>query len=309
MNERETLVSGLPVILVTGASGYVGRHVVSRLAGVSPAGVRAMVRNPRTYQAPAGVNVVEADLTRPASLAAAVAGVEAIVHCAAITGDKKEPYKGAYNDINRVGTENLVAAAAGAGVRRLVVLSGLGTRPAPARTYMATRWGMEEAVRRSGIPYVILRPSVQFGEGAEFVAALARLARQSPVMPLLGGGSLLFQPIWVEDVVTCVEKSLADDDLLNREITMGGSQQLNFKEIIQAILRAMGKRRILAPLPIPLARLGAAAMQVLPHPPLTPASLELFSFDNITDIDAVDREFGFHPRAFREYFEAGGLSA
>jgi uncharacterized protein YbjT (DUF2867 family) len=297
------------MILVTGATGYVGRHVVRRLAGVSPNDVRAMVRSARSYQAPAGVTVVEADLTRPASLPPAVEGAEVIIHCAAITADRKEPYRGAYDTINRVGTENLVAAAAAAGVRRLVAMSGLGTQPAPINTYMATRWGMEEAVRRSGIPYVILQPSVQFGDGGEFVAALARLARQSPVVPLLGGGGLLFQPIWVEDVVTCIKGSIDNDRLLKREIAFGGSEQVDFKEIIEAILKAMGKRRILAPLPLPLARLAAGVMQVLPHPPLTPASLELFSFDNIATIDAVDREFGFHPRAFREHLEANGIEA
>ena len=297
------------MILVTGASGYVGRHVVRRLADVSPGDIRAMVRSAHSYQAPAGVSVVEADLTRAASLPAAVQGADTIIHCAALTADIKEPYHGAYDAINRVGTENLTAAAASAGTRRLVVMSGLGTQPAPIHTYMATRWAMEEAVRRSGIAYVILRPSVQFGDGAEFVAALARLARQSPVVPLLGGGGLLFQPIWVEDVVTCIEKSVASEELLNREITIGGSEQLSFKEIIEAILKAMHTRRILAPLPLPLARLGAGLMQVLPHPPLTPASLELFGFDNIATPDAVDREFGFHPRAFREYLEARGIEA
>jgi NADH dehydrogenase len=297
------------MILVTGASGYVGGHVVARLAAGSPTEVRAMVRSVASYRPPGGVSVVEADVTHPASLPAALEGVDTVVHCVAITGDFKEPYKGAYDAINRVGTENLVAAAVGAGVKRLVVMSGLGTRPAPSNTYMATRWGLEEAVRGSGIPYAILRPSVQFGDGAEFVAALARLAKRSPVVPLLGGGGLLFQPIWVEDVVSCIEKLIASDQHLGREVTIGGAEQLNFKEIIEAILRAMGKRRILAPLPLPIARIGAGMMQVLPHPPLTPASLELFSFDNITTLDAVDREFGFHPQAFREYLEAHGIEA
>jgi uncharacterized protein YbjT (DUF2867 family) len=291
-----------PMVLVAGANGFVGRHAVARLPAEGRT-VRAMVRNSRRYSPPAGVEVSEADVTRPDSLRAALEGVDVLVHCAAITANLKEPYKGAYKDVNCSGTEQLMAAADGAGVKRVVLVSGLGTRPAPEGTYMATRWGMEEAVRVSGIPYVILQPSVQFGDGAEFVAALARLARYSPVVPLLGGGGLVFQPIWVEDVVTCIEKSIEADEVVGRAIAVGGSEKLTFKEVIQAICKALGKRRILAPLPLPIARAVAALMQVLPRPPLTPASMELFSFENATDIDAVDKNFGFHPRAFREHLK------
>jgi uncharacterized protein YbjT (DUF2867 family) len=296
-----------PVVLVAGAGGFVGRHVVRRLTQRSPASVRALVRNRARYSAPTGVEVREADLTRPDSLPAALEGVDVVVHCAVITANLKEPYRGAYEDTNHRGSENLMAAADGAGVKRVVVVSGLGTRPAPSGTYMATRWGMEEAVRVSGIPYVILQPSVQFGDGAEFVAALARLVRRSPVVPLLGGGGLVFQPIWVEDVVTCIEKSIAGDEVLGRAIAIGGSEKVTFKEVIEAICNALGKRRILAPLPLSIAGVQAKLMQALPHPPLTPASMELFSFENATDIDAVYKNFGFHPRAFREHLKEHGV--
>jgi uncharacterized protein YbjT (DUF2867 family) len=295
------------MILVTGANGFVGRHVVARLA-TGGKDVRAMVRDPGRFRAPASVEVATADVTRLGTLEPAVDGVDAIVHCVAITGDKKEPYRGAYDDVHRVGTENLVAAARGTGVRRIVLMSGLGTRPAPAGTYMAPRWAMEEAVRSSEIPAVIIQPSVQFGDGAEFIAALARLARRSPVVPLLGGGTLRFQPIWVEDVVSCVERALQDDALLGGAYAIGGSEYANFREVIQVICDALGKHRLLAPLPLPIARLQARLLTaLLPHPPLTPATLELFSYENTTDIDAVDRVFGFHPRGFREHVREHGI--
>jgi NADH dehydrogenase len=182
--------------------------------------------------------------------------------------------------------------------------------PAPDGTYMATRWGMEEAVRAGGIPFVIIQPSVQFGPGAEFIAALARLARRSPVVPLLGGGGLRFQPIWVEDVVTCVERALVDDELTGRTIAVGGSEYATFREVIETILAVLGRRRLLAPLPLPIARLQARLMTaLLPHPPLTPATIELFSFENFTDLDAVEKNFGFRPAAFREYLLAHGVEA
>jgi uncharacterized protein YbjT (DUF2867 family) len=296
------------VILVTGASGFVGSHVVRRLQ-TSGAKVRAMVRDRAKAPAAQGIEVVVADLTKPESLAAAVQRTEAIVHAAAITADQKEPYRGAYDQINRIGTANLVAAARAAGVSRLVAMSGLGTKPAVAGTYMSTRWGLEEAVRTSGIPFVILQPSVLFGDRAEFIAALSRLIRVSPVVPLIGGGRVRFQPLWLEDLVNCLVIALEANQLTGKAVALGGSEYATFKEVIQAICQAMSVRRLLVPLPLRVARLQATVMSsLLPHPPLTPAALELFGFDNATDLDSVDRNFGFHPRGFREHLRAHGIA-
>ena len=299
------------MILVTGGTGFVGGHVLRRLAETQPQGtVRTLVRNRAKAQIPDGVSTVEGDVTQPDTLPAAVTGVDVVIHAAAITGDRKEPYRGAYDRTNRVGTENLMSAAKDAGVKRLVVVSGLGCRPAAAGTYMATRWGMEEAVRGSGIPFVILQPSVLFGAGAPFVTALARLARVLPVLPLVGGGRTRFQPLWIEDLVTCLVASTSSETPDGGALPLGGSEWASFKEVLQTICRAMSKRRLLVPLPMPIARIQARLMTaLLPSPPLTPAALELFSFDNATELDSVDRSFGFHPRGFREHLLAHGVDA
>jgi NADH dehydrogenase len=299
------------MILVTGGTGFVGSHVLRRLNETEPRGtVRTLVRNRAKAVVPDGVSIVEGDVTQPESLRAAVTAVDVIIHAAAITGDRKEPYRGAYDRVNRVGTENLMSAAKNAGVKRLVVVSGLGCRSAPAGTYMATRWGMEEAVRGSGIPFVILQPSVLFGAGAPFVAALAGLARVLPVLPLVGGGRTRFQPLWIEDLVTSLVASTSSETLTGRALPLGGSEWATFKEVLQTICKAMSARRLLVPLPMPIARIQASLMTaVLPNPPLTPAALELFSFDNATDLDAVDKAFGFHPRGFREHLLAHGTNA
>ena len=294
-------------IVVTGANGFIGRHVVGRLAEAGRP-VRAMVRRPSEYRAPEGVEVVQGDVTSPGTLGEALRGAAAMVHTAAITANSKEPYKGAYRQINEVGTANLMAQAVEAGIGRVVLVSGLGTVAAPAGSYMATRWGMEEAVRKSGIPYVIIQPSVLFGDGAEFVAALARIAGVSPVVPAMTGPHTRFQPIWIEDVVTVIDKALSDDQLLGREVAIGGSEYATFRQVVQTILEVSGKKRLVAPLPVGVAKVQAALLSFLPKPPLTAATLELFSFDNTTDLDAVEKNFGFQPRGFTEYLRAEGLT-
>lgn len=292
------------MVLVTGASGFVGSHFVRRAAeGGMP--VRALVRRRMRIQ---GAEMAVGDLSMPETLSDAMAGVDTVVHAAAITGNTKEPFRGAYDQINRQGTENLVAAAGAAGVRRFVLMSGLGTVRAPAGTYMATRWGMEEAVRRSGIEYVILQPSVLFGDNAEFVAALAGLVRDLPIIPVIGPSDLEFQPFWVEDLVTCLLKSVGEGAPVGRAVPLGGPERLTFTEVVRTICEAMGKRRLLVRVPLPVARIQAQVMSaLLPKPPLTPAALELFSFNNATEVDSVQRAFHFEPRSLRDHLMQHGI--
>jgi len=295
-------------ILVTGASGFVGGSVSRRLADRPDLHLRGLVRSARPGSLPASMECVQGDLTQAATLDAALQGVQHVIHAAAITADHKEPSPGAYELVNRAGTENLMKAATRAGIERVVLMSGLGTHPGIRGTYMATRWGMEEAVRQSGIPYVILQPSVLFGRGAPFVTALARLARSWPVLPLLGGGRVRLQPLWIEDLVTCVEICLGDQAPLGRGLPVGGAEHVTFQEVLVEVCAALHVRRLLVPLPLAVARVQASIMTaLLQRPPLTPAALELFNFDNATELDSVERAFGFTPRGFREHVRQQGV--
>lgn len=291
------------MIAVVGATGFVGRHLVARLAS-SDASVRAVARKPAAT-AP-GVDAVSADLLQPESLQSALRGVDTVVHCAAITADRKEAYPGQYRRVNAEGTRNLVAAARLGGVKRIVLVNGLGTRPGKDGSYMRTRWEMAESVRSSGLAWVALQPSILFGDGAPFPAAIARLARQFPVIPVLGGGRKL-QPLWIEDLVTCLIQVMNDPGKDSQTIDLGGPEQMTFAEIDDLILATINLRRLKLPFPVSMARVAARVMTVLPNPPLVPATLELFDFDNTTDLDAVSRNFGFEPRSIRTHFKEHGL--
>ena len=299
------------MILITGATGYIGRHLVARLVaqGEHP---RCLVRDTKRAAGilpAAGVELVQGETTDPASLAAAVRGVDTIVHAAFLTADRKQSPGNHYETTNVQGTANLIKAAQEGGVKRIIEISGLGTKPDKPGSYMQGRYLAEKMLKESGLDWTIIQPSVLFGKGAPFIKGLTDLIRTTPVVPLIGGGKTLFQPIYVEDVVTVIVKVLEDPArTTGKTYTIGGPQYYSFTQIIDALLHAMHKSRVKAYAPTPLVGVGAAVMEaVLPKPPLTSAAMALFSFNNTTDLNSVERDFAFTPMSFTNYLEEQGV--
>lgn len=299
------------MILVTGATGYIGRHVVARLVslGERPRCLVRDVQRATKILASDSVEFVQGDTTRPDTLDAAVSGIETIVHASFLTADRKQSPGNHYEETNVQGTAHLIEAATSAGVRRMVEVSGLGTKPDKPGSYMQGRYLAEKMLMESGLDWTIIRPSVIFGKNAPFIKGLTDLIRTAPVLPLIGGGHTMFQPIYVEDVVTIIVKVLAEPEHTNGKIyTIGGPEHYSFKQVFDLLLKAMHKRRPKVYAPTPLIGVGAAVMEaVLPKPPLTKAAMALFSFDNITDLNSVEHDFGFVPMSFAQYLEQSGV--
>jgi NADH dehydrogenase len=255
------------------------------------------------------VELVQGDTLDPKALKGAVQGVDTIVHAAFITADHKESAGNHYEDTNVRGTGNLIRAAKEAGVKRIVEISGLGTKQDKPGSYMQGRYLAEQMLKDSGLDWTIIQPSVLFGKDAPFIKGLTDLIRTAPVVPLIGGGKTMFQPIYVEDVVTVIMKVLEDPARTNGKIyTIGGPEYYSFSQVIDVLLDTMHASRIKAPAPTALVGIGAAVMEaVLPKPPLTKAAMTLFSFDNTTDKRGVERDFGFVPVSFREYMQKHGV--
>jgi uncharacterized protein YbjT (DUF2867 family) len=299
------------MILITGATGFIGQQLVARLVaqGERP---RCLVRDVQRAASvlPADdIELVQGATTQPTTLAAAVAGVDTIVHAAFMTADRKQSAGNHYEETNVGGTSNLLLAAKAAGVTRVIEISGLGTKPAKSGSYMQGRYLSEKMLIESGLAWTIIRPSVLFGKGSPFIKGLVDLIKTSPVLPLLGGGKLKFQPIFVEDVVTVITKVLADPEHTNGKIfSIGGPDYYSFSHILDLLLQATHTFRPKIYAPMPLVGIGAAVMEVvLAKPPLTKAAMALFSFDNITDLNSVERDFGFKPQSFKAYLETQGL--
>ncbi|HZS79312.1 MAG TPA: NAD(P)H-binding protein [Ktedonobacteraceae bacterium] len=299
------------MILVTGASGYIGRHLVARLVqeGEKP---RCLVRNVKRAASilpAAGIELVQGDTTQLASLETAVQGVETIVHAAFLTADRKESAPHQYEKTNVEGTANLIQAAKKAGVRRIIEISGLGTRPDKPGSYMQGRYLAEQMLKESGLDWTIIQPSVLFGKDAPFIKGLTDLIHTSPVVPLIGGGKIQLQPIYVEDVVTVILHVLREPERTrNKTYTIGGPEYYTFTQVIDLLLHTMHAKRLKAPAPRLLVGVGAAVMEaVLPKPPLTKAAMMLFSFDNTTSLNSVERDFGFTPLSFKRYLDEHGV--
>jgi uncharacterized protein YbjT (DUF2867 family) len=299
------------MLLITGATGYIGRQLVARLVaqGERP---RCLVRNRERASAllPLDkIDLVQGETSKPETLEEAVRGVDTIVHAAFMTADLKQSAGNHYEETNVFGTLNLVRAAEGAGVKRIIEVSGLGTKPDRRGTYMQGRFLAEKIVMESRLDWTIIRPSVLFGGESSFVKGMANLLRTAPVAPLIGGGKTLFQPIYVEDVVTIILKILAEPEERSHKIyTIGGPEYYSLKQIFDILLGALAIKRPEIPVPVPLVILGAIAMElVLPKPPVTRAAMTLFSFDNVTDKESVERDFGFTPTSFTRYIAEHGV--
>ena len=299
------------MILITGATGYIGRRLVARLVaqGERP---RCLVRdtNRAKRMLPSSkVELVTGETTSLVSLDAAVHGVDTIIHAAFLTADNKQSAGNEYEKTNVQGTANLINAAKKAGVKRIIEISGLGTKPDKTGSYMQGRYLSEKMLKESGLDWTIIQPSVLFGKNAPFVKGLADLIRTSPVVPLIGNGKIMFQPIWVEDVVTVIIKVLEDPEhTTKRTYTIGGPEYYSFTQIINVLMKTMHKQRFKAPAPLPLVAMGAAVMEaVLPHPPITKAAMTLFTFDNVTDLQSVERDFDFTPMSFTTYMKEHGV--
>lgn len=285
------------MILVTGGSGFIGRRVTSRLTEDGNS-VRVLARGQRRADQPSGVEVVRGDVVSAEGISEAMSEVEKVVHLVAII---RESGSQTFEAVIRQGTERLVEAAKVAGVSKFVYVSAIGAQDNPYYPYLHAKWAAERAVALSGLKYTILRPSIIFGEGDEFINALAGLVRYNPVVPVAGDGKAKFQPLWVEDLVTCIVACLDEDAHGGQTLEVGGPEHLTYERMLDIVTEALDKSRLKAHVPLAVMRPLAQMMEwVLPKPPVTRDQLKMLALDNITETDSMMLSFGVQPRSLAD---------
>jgi uncharacterized protein YbjT (DUF2867 family) len=285
------------MILVTGATGFVGRHLVARLQGRGET-IRPLVRDERTARRADGAGIEPAigDVTDRESLFRAMDGVDTVIHLVAIIVEKGDA---TFERINAAGARNVAEAARAAGVKRLLHMSANGVQDNPRYPYLQSKWQGEQAVVASGLPYAALRPSLIFGAGDQFFNTLATLVRLNPIVPIVGDGRAMFQPVWVEDVCTCFLKLLDDDAYLGQSYEIGGPEQLSYEDLVDVVMRVLGTRKPKVHVPVALMKPAAAVMEaLLPKPPVTPGQLTLLELDNVTAPNPLPALFGIEQPAY-----------
>jgi NADH dehydrogenase len=281
-------------ILVTGGTGFVGPKVVHALRAEDHP-VRLLARNPAKQERfrAWGCEVVQGDMTDPESLRRATQGAETVIHLVALApfADPKTTQR-----VMEKGTRDLVAAAKGAGAKHFVLMSALGVREdtKDLSAYNHAKWEEEAAVKESGLPHTIFRPSFIFGREGGLLPELVRLTRWSPVTPVPSARQL--QPIWVEDVAACFAKAVAAGAEGSATWELAGPDRVTWAELFDRLRRTLGKRRLTFQTPPALLRLAAGGGKLLPPFRGAPGAVGmLLTDDNVTDIRPAVEALGVHP--------------
>jgi NADH dehydrogenase len=273
-------------VLVTGGTGFIGPHVVQALVDAGHH-VTALERTPGASAALPSQEAVTGEMTDAASLRRAVEGQDVVVHLVSIISGSPAQFE----RVMAQGTRDLVAAAQDAGVRRFVLMSALGTSEETKDLvpYYRAKWAMEQAVKGSGLEHVIFRPSFVFGRDGGALQQFRRIARLAPVTPIIGPGTQLIQPIWVDDVAAYFAAAIDKPEAANRTFELGGPDAVTWNELWSRLKQATGTRRPSIHVPFGLMRAQAVVLEKLPSPPVTRDMLAMLEHDNaVTNPDAVD---------------------
>jgi uncharacterized protein YbjT (DUF2867 family) len=265
------------MILVTGATGFIGRSLTN---GLTLAGVEWRAYNGR--------------INNPLDLRQQIQGVQIVYHLA---GSEARGRGRLLQHVDVEGTERLLEECRRAGVRHLIVMSRLGAEANAVQPLLQAKGDVERLVRRSSVPYTIVRSATLYGHNDRFFEIIVGLAIWSwPFVWLPGGGRTPWQPLWLQDLVDCLQMIPQRPDLINQTITLAGSERLKYRDLVPLLLSAADMGRIALPLPMALLRpLSFLLFRWWWWPAVSRFMVDRFFVPEVAELDTVWRQFGFRP--------------
>lgn len=312
------------LITLIGGSGFLGRHIAQSLAKRGYR-IRVACRRPdlaghvQPLGVPGQIMPVQANVRYPDSLVAVCEGAHAVVN---LTGVLYSAGAQSFDAIHVFGAEASAKAAKAARAKLFIQMSAIGANAQSSSDYAKSKAEGEARARAAFPGTIVLRPSIVFGPEDGFFNRFAAMARFSPALPLIGGGTTKFQPVFVGDIAQAVTQ-LIDAGLANgRTYELGGPEVMSFRELLDFTLKTVGRKRLLVPVPWPVARIQGMILQLLPKPLLTTDQVELLKVDNVVSAEATSEErtllgLGITPRGIEaivpsylyRYRKAGEFSA
>jgi uncharacterized protein YbjT (DUF2867 family) len=285
------------MILVTGGTGFIGRHLVRRLHAEGRS-FRLLLNPSRARQAPSlfdfPVEIIEGSILDDEALFRAVSGAHVIIHL------ENAQWWGRQRDLERVeveGIRSLVTAARAARVGRIITLSHLGAAPASAYTLLRVKGLVEEAIRSSGLAYTILRTGPVFGQEDAFVNHIAMQIRANPFFYLMPGrGEIVLHPIYIENIVDALTGALTVIDTVDKVIDIGGPEYISLEDLIRTVMRVSGAGRPIIGIPPYLYRwMTTLSSRLLPRSMITPQWLDLLATNRTARIGNAWQYFAMRP--------------
>lgn len=283
------------IILLTGASSGLGGALLRRLSSCSGLEIKAMVH--RSFVNLSGCESRQGDLDNPELLAGAVEGVDTVIHMAALTHSARESE---YFKVNVSGTQNLIEACVLAGVKRIVYISSSAVS-AEGGGYSRSKMEAEECVKRSGLSWLILRPSEVYGQGTgDTINRLVEWIRKYPCVPVVGAGNALLSPVYVGDVVSAMMLSILDAKLENDTVLLAGPEALTFVELVDRIAKYFKVKRFKLHLPVRLVKFVASFLSFLGMETLVPDQIPRLLCSKDQSIHKTSALISYSPRKLEE---------